>query len=275
MDPYSRRVGEILRKDKDYSEREGKPRELLILATACSTVGITFFEVLEDYVSTGEVEAIFFAQQSQYEYDMRYTAIQDCILRNRYHSNYLVMSDLDERMVTGNANESLVNLVLSTMERHKNLGSITFWSRFVFRTADLPSTYKGESTLREHLPTLVFDNTTLTKAEKYYNCILNPLRVLDLLIPWGNDFLGNYTNRHVPLSAGYIRHYRNPFLGAFSTNTWPIIQMSGTFQTIKYPEHLMGQLFQNVQRRLDRVYKSDLMIDSTQPNCQCNTTANP
>ncbi|VDL70848.1 unnamed protein product [Nippostrongylus brasiliensis] len=209
MDPYSRRVGEILRKDKDYSEREGKPRELLILATACSTVGITFFEVLEDYVSTGEVEAIFFAQQSQYEYDMRYTAIQ------------------------------------------------------------------GESTLREHLPTLVFDNTTLTKAEKYYNCILNPLRVLDLLIPWGNDFLGNYTNRHVPLSAGYIRHYRNPFLGAFSTNTWPIIQMSGTFQTIKYPEHLMGQLFQNVQRRLDRVYKSDLMIDSTQPNCQCNTTANP
>ncbi|VDL70851.1 unnamed protein product [Nippostrongylus brasiliensis] len=129
--------------------------------------------VLDHYVSTGEAEAIFFAQQPQYEYYMQYTAIQDCILRNRYHSSYLIMSDLDERMVTGNANDTLVNLVL---------------------------------------------------------------------------------------------HYRYPFLGAFSTSTWPIIEMSGTFQTIKYPEHLMGQLFQNVQRRLDRVYKEDLVITTRQPN---------
>ncbi|WKY09640.1 hypothetical protein Q1695_002192 [Nippostrongylus brasiliensis] len=223
-------------------------------------VGITFFEVLDDYVSTGEVEAIFFAQQPYHEHEMHYTAIQDCILRNRYYSSYLIMGDLDERIVMGNANESLVNLVVSTMKQHKNLGSITFWSRFVFRTADLPPTYKSEKTLRRHLPTLVFDNTTLTKAQKYIKIILNPLRVLHVTIHWVDVFLGNYTNRYIPMSAGYIRHYRNPFLDAFSTHTRPIIEMSGTFQTIKYPEHLMGQLFQNVQRRLDRVYKNDLMI---------------
>ncbi|VDL70850.1 unnamed protein product [Nippostrongylus brasiliensis] len=39
-------------------------------------VGITFFEVLDDYVSTGEVEAIFFAQQPYHEHEMHYTAIQ-------------------------------------------------------------------------------------------------------------------------------------------------------------------------------------------------------
>ncbi|WKY09637.1 hypothetical protein Q1695_002191 [Nippostrongylus brasiliensis] len=241
MDPYSRRV-------------------------ACSSAGIIFFEVLDHYVSTGEAEAIFFAQQPQYEYYMQYTSIQDCILRNRYHSSYLIMSDLDERMVTGNANDTLVNLVLSIMEQHRDVGSITFWSRFVFRTADLPSIYKGESTLRDHLPTLVFDNTTLTEAEHYRKIILNPLRVLAVTIHYVKDFLGNYTNRYIPMSAGYIRHYRYPFLGAFSTSTWPIIEMSGTFQTIKYPEHLMGQLFQNVQRRLDRVYKEDLVITTRQPN---------
>ncbi|VDL70847.1 unnamed protein product [Nippostrongylus brasiliensis] len=222
--------------------------------------------VLDDYVSTGEVEAIFFTQQPRYEPNMHSTAIQDCILRNRYHSSYLIMSDLDERMVTGNANETLVSLVLSIMAQHRDVGSITFWTRFVTRTAEPPYTYKGEKTLREHLPTLVFDNTTLTKAQNFYKIILNPLRVLDVSIHRVNVFLGNYTNRFIPMSAGYVRHYRNPFLGAFSTSTWPIIEMSGTFRTIKYPEHLMSQLFQNVQRRLDRVYKNDLVINSTQPN---------
>ncbi|WKY09636.1 hypothetical protein Q1695_002190 [Nippostrongylus brasiliensis] len=225
--------------------------------------------VLDDYVSSGEVEAIFLKQHWSNEdvYWMHISTIQDCIVRGRHHSSYVIMNDLDERIVPGNANESLVSLLLSTMERHKNVGLINFWSRFVFRTADLPSTYKGEKTLREHLPTLVFDNTTLTKAQRYHKCIVNTLRTFDMRIHRANAFFGNYTEVYVPMSTGYVRHYRNPSLGDFRTIILPIVEASGTFETIKYPEHLMGQLFQNIQRRLDCVYKKDLVINSTQPNC--------
>ncbi|WKY09643.1 hypothetical protein Q1695_002194 [Nippostrongylus brasiliensis] len=161
--------------------------------------------VLDDYVSTGEVEAIYLNQHSESVQYVHHSTIQDCIVRSRYHSSYVIMNDLDERIVPGNANESLVSLVLSIMERHKDVGLITFWSRLVLRKADLPSAYEGENTLREHLPTLVFHNTTLTKAQVYQKCIVNTLRTFDMRIHKAKAFFGNYTALYVPMSTGYVR----------------------------------------------------------------------
>ncbi|VDL78130.1 unnamed protein product [Nippostrongylus brasiliensis] len=228
-------------------------------------------QVLDDYVNTGEVEAIFYSKDVDVT---QASAIMDCIIRSRYHSSYVIMSDLDERIVAGNTNESLVSLVLSTMERHKNVGSITFQSRFIFRTAELPSTYKGEKTLREHLPTLVFDNITLRVAYIRRKCIINPFRVLEMGVHAVHSFLGDYINLELPLSAGYVRHYRDPFYNTNLREKFVRMMERGKFETIEYPEHLIGQLLKNVRTRLDRVYKEDLLFSSRQENSQCiNSTA--
>ncbi|WKY09651.1 hypothetical protein Q1695_002198 [Nippostrongylus brasiliensis] len=177
------------------------PTKRTRLASLMKKLSSELKTVLDDYVNTGEVEAIFYSKGVDVT---QASAIMDCIIRSRYHSSYVIMSDLDERIVAGNTNESLVSLVLSTMERHKNVGSITFQSRFIFRTAELPSTYKGEKTLREHLPTLVFDNITLRVAYIRRKCIINPFRVLEMGVHAVHSFLGDYINLELPLSAGYV-----------------------------------------------------------------------
>ncbi|WKY05084.1 hypothetical protein Q1695_005814 [Nippostrongylus brasiliensis] len=207
--------------------------------------------LLDDYIKTGEVEAVFFKFNEKTQFHL--ISIQDCIIRSRYHSRYVILSDLDERIVTKSADEDLLSFVLSTMERHKNVGSLTFWSRFVFRTSKPPLKYKREQTLR-HLPTLVFHNTTETKAQNYIKCIVDPHRILDMGVHNVEEFLGNYTNLYIPMCAAYIRHYRDPFERGFRMDHLPSIESTGTFQKISYPQRLMQRLFENVKKRLDRVY---------------------
>ncbi|WKY05085.1 hypothetical protein Q1695_005814 [Nippostrongylus brasiliensis] len=239
----------------DQSRQLGHPVESVVypvyVVYCCRHPKARYLGLLDDYIKTGEVEAVFFKFNEKTQFHL--ISIQDCIIRSRYHSRYVILSDLDERIVTKSADEDLLSFVLSTMERHKNVGSLTFWSRFVFRTSKPPLKYKREQTLR-HLPTLVFHNTTETKAQNYIKCIVDPHRILDMGVHNVEEFLGNYTNLYIPMCAAYIRHYRDPFERGFRMDHLPSIESTGTFQKISYPQRLMQRLFENVKKRLDRVY---------------------
>ncbi|WKY05176.1 hypothetical protein Q1695_005865 [Nippostrongylus brasiliensis] len=160
--------------------------------------------VLNDYVKTGEIETTFLRTNDRPRGLYLYATIQDCLHRSRHHSRYVIFGDLDEKIVLSGT-ETLSDYVTNIMTHHTNVRSIRFRPRYVLQTRDLPHYYKGDETLKDHLPTMVYHNTTPAQPELGAKCIVDPTAVMSMGIHKPILFFSNYTTFYPPVADASIR----------------------------------------------------------------------
>ncbi|VDL69560.1 unnamed protein product [Nippostrongylus brasiliensis] len=133
--------------------------------------------VLDDYVRTGEIETIFLRTNDRPGADYQFAAIHDCLHRSRHHSRYVIFGDLDERIVLSGT-VTLSDYVTNVMTLHPYVASLRFKPRYVICTGHLPVYYHGDETLNQHLPTLVYHNTTPAQPPFGEKRIVDPMAVV-------------------------------------------------------------------------------------------------
>ncbi|WKY05182.1 hypothetical protein Q1695_005868 [Nippostrongylus brasiliensis] len=205
--------------------------------------------VLDDYIRTGEIETIFLRTNNR---PYQHSSIPDCLQRSRYHSRYVIFGDLDERIVLSGTG-TLTDYVTKFMALHPNVSALRFRSRSALRSGNLPLYYHGEETLKKHLPTLVYHNTTPTDSSFGAKSIVDPTAVMAMSVHEPTLYLRNYDTFYVPVADAFIRHVRYPDESWTETRLRTIL-MYGKMEKTYYPAHLMPILYQRVKERLDRVY---------------------
>ncbi|VDL73615.1 unnamed protein product [Nippostrongylus brasiliensis] len=141
------------------------------------------------------------------------------------------------------------------MPKEGNIGMIRFLQRWVLRNSTDPQVYEGNKTLLNHLPTLVFHNTSAVAPIGHTaKCITDPKKVFLMWVHWVEIYFDGYKGYEVPLSEGIIRHYRDIRAGDWYRHYLPGVEKFGAFTMTDYPKHLMMPLFENVKRKLDIVY---------------------
>ncbi|WKY03704.1 hypothetical protein Q1695_005009 [Nippostrongylus brasiliensis] len=213
-------------------------------------------KILQDYVRTGEAEAIYFRQESdRFSQQWHFVSIQDCIHRSRHHSRYSILIDLDERILPL-TDTPLLDLISKHMTQDPKVADLWILPRNVLRYGSPPSTYQGPNALRAQLPMLIFHNTSQpTETRK---CVVDPKKVLVMAIHNAQLYFPGF-DHGITISSKeiVIRHYRDVTIDDWSVRVLPFVEKFGVFENTTYPERLAGKLLHNVQQRLDRVYGND------------------
>ncbi|KAK6751275.1 hypothetical protein RB195_002948 [Necator americanus] len=136
-----------------------------------------------------------------------------------------------------------------------HVGMLRFTPRWVLRTTQVPAEYEGDVTLREHLPTLVFHNTSPIPAvgasAKY---VVDPTKVFWLWVHRVKYFFPGYSEVHVDPNVAYIRHYRDTAAERWGELWQPGLNQYGRWELTDYPKRLLNVLYTRVKQRLDDVY---------------------
>ncbi|WKY07318.1 hypothetical protein Q1695_007061 [Nippostrongylus brasiliensis] len=217
--------------------------------------------VLDDYMRTGEIETIFLRTKDRPGGVYLYATIPDCLYRSRHHSRYVIFGDLDEKIVLSGT-VTLSDYIKKVTALHPNVGSIRFRPRFVLQTRGFPRYYRGGATLRKHLPTLAYHNTTPVQGEFGDKCIVDPRAVMAMSVHKPILFFSSYKTFNVPVADGFIRHIRKPDVIWAATKLQRTI-FNGKMENTNYPEHLMPILYQRVKERLERPRVSTLTLSVT------------
>ncbi|WKY08491.1 hypothetical protein Q1695_007765 [Nippostrongylus brasiliensis] len=212
-------------------------------------------KLITHYVESGEAEVVYFKkEQDRPSVEWHLAGTQDCTYRSRHDSEYTIYADLDERILPAD-NTKLISYVRKTMPKEGNIGMIRFLQRWVLRNSTDPQVYEGNKTLLNHLPTLVFHNTSAVAPIGHTaKCITDPKKVFLMWVHWVEIYFDGYKGYEVPLSEGIIRHYRDIRAGDWYRHYLPGVEKFGAFTMTDYPKHLMMPLFENVKRKLDIVY---------------------
>ncbi|KHJ98997.1 hypothetical protein OESDEN_01012 [Oesophagostomum dentatum] len=117
---------------------------------------------------------------------------------------------------------------------------------------------EGEETLRKHLPTLVFHNTSVIAPQGHTaKCVLDTRRVVIMWVHYPSLLFPGYIEEHAEKEDAHIRHYRDQYDDNWGKTWIHEVEGFGNFTMTDYPEHLMTPLHQNVKKRLDRVYRKN------------------
>ncbi|KAK6734749.1 hypothetical protein RB195_018130 [Necator americanus] len=212
-------------------------------------------KLLDDYVKSGEVELVFFKEgQDRPGKEWQLVGVEDCVQRSRHHSRYSIFADLDERILAL-GNFTLAEYVQRTMIKKPNIGMIQFRTMWILRTHKLPISYQGERTLRNHLPTFVFHNTSaIAPVGHTAKCVLDTRRVLLMWVHYVSIYFPGYDGTVAAPEEAIIRHYRDVAADNWGTTWIREVETFGSFRNTNYPEDLMQRLHRNVEKRLSQVY---------------------
>ncbi|WKY05083.1 hypothetical protein Q1695_005813 [Nippostrongylus brasiliensis] len=210
--------------------------------------------VLNFYVKGGEVETVVLREDSdRIGREFHGVGIQDCLQRSRYQSRYVLFSDLDERIVTMDGTP-LREFAVKKFAKDVIIRNIRFTTRYIARPTLPPNEYKGDETLRKHLPTLVFhNNSAILPLGHTRKNIIDPRAVLEMDIHYVLAYFSDYAFMDIDTSEAEIRHYRELNRGWFKA-ILPRLTEYGNLTLTYYSKHLMEPLCNNVKRRLDFVY---------------------
>ncbi|VDM71710.1 unnamed protein product [Strongylus vulgaris] len=143
------------------------------------------------------------------------------------------------------------------MTEKPNIGMLQFRTTWVLRNRKPPEKYEGDRTLSEHLPTLVFHNTSAIAPPGHTaKCVLDTRRVLLMWVHHVSIFFPGYDGAGVPTEKALIRHYRDLADDNWGTTWIHEVEKFGNFTMTNYPERLMRVLYANVKNRLSRVYRT-------------------
>ncbi|RCN34789.1 hypothetical protein ANCCAN_19358 [Ancylostoma caninum] len=212
-------------------------------------------ELVDDYVKTGEAEVVFFREeQDRTSNEWQHVEIEDCALRSLHHSRYSIFADLDDR-ITALGSSTLVDYISQTLTERTNFALLCFAVRYILRMRKSPEMYEGEQTLLDHLPTLVFRNTTSpSPTGAAAKCVADPRRVMAMGIHNSYISMPGYKTFFVPPDKAINMHYREPYGDGWYKRRIALVSRYGPFKIEGYPNHLIDPLYRNVKRRLDRVY---------------------
>ncbi|CAJ0608225.1 unnamed protein product [Cylicocyclus nassatus] len=210
--------------------------------------------LVEDYERSGEIEVVYLRRENdRFGSEWQLAGIEDCLQRSRHHSRYAIFTDLDERILAL-GDQTLAEYVQKAMTEKPNIGTLTFQKTIVMRTRNPPTMYEGEQTVKNHLPTLVFHNTSAPIKEGG-KCVVDPRRVLLMWIHEAYLYFPGFEGAPVPPNQALIRHYR------INAGARWIARMQNNkrlrrenFTLTDYPEKLMKLLYTSVEKRLARVY---------------------
>ncbi|KHJ98995.1 hypothetical protein OESDEN_01010 [Oesophagostomum dentatum] len=220
-------------------------------------------KLIDDYVKTGEAEAVYFREERDRPgKEWQLVGVTDCVQRSRHHSRYVIFCDLDERLLTFN-NKTLPQ---QAMTDDPDIASVQFKTRWILRTHKPPSQYEGDETLHNHLPTLVFHNTSAIAPFGHTGkCVVDTRRVLImsvhyplLLFPGYEEAFAEEENAYIritELDCIVLRHYRGQYGDSWAKRWIHQVERFGNFTMTDYPEHLMAPLYENIKQRLTQVYR--------------------
>ncbi|KAL6733454.1 hypothetical protein Aduo_004101 [Ancylostoma duodenale] len=117
---------------------------------------------------------------------------------------------------------------------------------------------EGEETLLEHLPIFNFRNSsTATPTGVATKCVADTRRVMAMGIHNAYILMPGYETFFVPANKAVSLHYRDSDAWGWNWKRMAQVSRYGPFKIEGYPIRLIYPLYQNVKRRLDRVYGVD------------------
>ncbi|CAJ0606321.1 unnamed protein product [Cylicocyclus nassatus] len=213
--------------------------------------------LIDDYERSGEVEVVYLRkEQDRYGMEWHMVGVEECLHRSRHHSRYAIFTDIDERIMAL-GNQTLAEYTSKAMTEKTNIGMLQFRQTWVLRPRKPPNKYEGEVTLKKHLPTLIFHNTSAVGPRGHtVKCIIDPRRVLIMWIHYVLLYFPGYKGVTVsaPPDKAIIRHYRDLVDDNWGTTWIHEVERFGNFTMTDYPAQLMVKLYRNVKKRLSRVY---------------------
>ncbi|EYC29169.1 hypothetical protein Y032_0006g2822 [Ancylostoma ceylanicum] len=212
-------------------------------------------KLIDYYVRSGEVEVILLENKHVNNViATQIIGVTECLQRSRHHSRYALFVDLDERVMPRHG-DTLSSFVRKTLTDVPNRAMLRFTSRWVFRTSSPPSVYKGEKTLKKHLPMMVYRNSSAVPPRRIIQkCVLDPKHVLIHFVHQVRAFYPGYDGYEVPFEDLHLRHYREISSGNWSNEWMERIKHYGPFEATGYSEDHISELYRNVKNKLDVIY---------------------
>uniref|UniRef100_A0A8R1HS59 Glycosyltransferase family 92 protein n=1 Tax=Caenorhabditis japonica TaxID=281687 RepID=A0A8R1HS59_CAEJA len=164
-------------------------------------------KVIEDYQRLGLAEASFVnTEYSTINIFFQQIQLNECFFRSKFHSKWVINVDIDERLTI--LSES-PDFALSNYLRNlpPNVCELIFGNRRVVKLEEGPETYQNEEELLRDMEFLRYNNTT----EFHWvapKIVFNPDRVHAIYMHWTWRQLPECRVVSIPVSFGYIRHYR-------------------------------------------------------------------
>ncbi|KAK5970937.1 Glycosyltransferase family 92 protein [Trichostrongylus colubriformis] len=213
-------------------------------------------KLIKYYVKSGEAEVVYFREeQDRPSIEWHLVGTQDCIHRSRHHSKYTIYADMDERILPENSYTTLAAYTARIMAKRENIGMIRFVTQYILKNSTDPVVYEGEKTLNEHMPTLVFHNSsTPAPIGHTAKCIIDPKKVFLMWVHHVEIYFPGYNGYEVPINEGIIKHYRDIMLGDWYKYYLPDVENFGPFTVTFYPPVFMEPLYRNLKKKLDLVY---------------------
>ncbi|EYC01585.1 hypothetical protein Y032_0106g3770 [Ancylostoma ceylanicum] len=174
------------------------------------------------------------------------SGFRDCLQRSRRHSKYVIIQDLNERILPTD-NMTVRELVRGTMESDSTIAMVSFPSLEFMMTLDPPLEYRGNRTLDIYLPTLAFHKNKITETTPKY--AIDPTKVLIMWDQSVSVFLPGYREHHFTPEEVIMRHY-----SGIATEEIPDLAL---LNDTAYPAELMSILYSKVEKTLNQVYRID------------------
>ncbi|KAK5973791.1 Glycosyltransferase family 92 protein [Trichostrongylus colubriformis] len=210
--------------------------------------------LLDDYIRTGEAEAIVLHDRFQRS-DDRWQAVQlqECLLRARRHSRWIAFIDLDERLTMteyGGTIESYLRNI-----SNPKIGAIQFRQRWILKNETLPLRYAGDKQVSDWMPTRRYHNTSSVGPRGHTTkCIVDPEKVLVMSVHYVQQFFDDYFLYPLDQNEGVVRHYRDVKSGNWGKVWLQSVERMGNFSMTNYPMLYSASLLKNVQDRVRYVY---------------------
>ncbi|PAV64367.1 hypothetical protein WR25_20499 [Diploscapter pachys] len=208
--------------------------------------------LLDDYVRTGNVEVISIVDRLLRDpRDWQTIQIHDCLLRNRYFSNWTAFVDMDERLLMNESGGTLEDFLMNITQHDSKIGSVTFRQRWIHKSDNLPKRYKDVKQVKEWMPTQRYHNTTMVTPPGWVvKSIVQPHKVLYMWTHYPRKMYNGYRGYSVKPEQGVSRHYR-----LRSRFVWDRIPNRTHFEYTDYPAKYNDRLVDAVTQRLKYVYE--------------------
>ncbi|KAL6741034.1 hypothetical protein Aduo_014331 [Ancylostoma duodenale] len=201
-------------------------------------------ELITHYVRNGLAEVVpFHKDNDRVGKQWQHAYLQDCIQRSRGHSKYVIIQDVDERILPAD-NLTFRKLIRETMKTNKTIAMVSFPTLEFMMTLSPPLEYRGNNTLDLYLPTLVYHKNRFTG--RMPKCAIDPTKVLVMWNSSASVLFPGYIEHHLTTQKVIMRRYSgvgiqgNPDLTSLNVTA--------------FPTGLMSTLYSKVEETLNQVY---------------------
>uniref|UniRef100_A0A8R1DJE7 Glycosyltransferase family 92 protein n=1 Tax=Caenorhabditis japonica TaxID=281687 RepID=A0A8R1DJE7_CAEJA len=204
--------------------------------------------LLDDYEQSGNAKVtVIQTEYKHMDWMFHMMQITDCFFRARHHSKWILNVDIDERLVM---TRMPLHSYLRTIP--EDVGDISFSSKRVQRTENLPSIFTPEGFEREVLFTKYQKTNSMSYMEM--KVLLRPDKTEGLFYHWVWARYPGFRTMMIPKTVGYVRHYRTT-LPSLAANWVKSKLVTDNLRNNRLDARFEEKLMVAVVRRLKLVYE--------------------